>query len=48
MPAWAAPTGSATMVAANNPREVACPPCTLPAILPKMMYSAQQTAAPSA
>ncbi|MNW07189.1 hypothetical protein D3C71_2037450 [compost metagenome] len=37
MPAWAAPTGRATIVAASRPSDVACPPCTLPAILPKMM-----------
>ncbi|MNF19240.1 hypothetical protein D3C80_2238570 [compost metagenome] len=48
MPACAAPTGSATIVAASKPSDVAWPPCTLPAILPKMMYSAQHTAAASA
>ena len=48
VPAYAAPIGTVSNAATVMPQPTAWPPCMLDARLPKMIYSAQQLAAPSA
>ncbi|MNS91263.1 hypothetical protein D3C72_1253440 [compost metagenome] len=48
VPEYATPMGTVTMAATVMPQATAWPPCKVEARLPKMMYSAQHSAAPSA